>query len=219
MTKELKLNDGLISALRGADRLWAEKEAQLASGELACRPGCFGCCVGLFAISLPEALLLRSAVAGLPDSTRSRIHTRAERAVARSAAAFPGDPSAGVLDPDRTEAADTAFFETVRATACPVLELPSGRCLAYSARPTTCRTYGLALAQDSGIVLPACELNLASATPERVLQTAIDARRLMRVDHEVARTAADAGLPAGAETTIAHALTGTAFAALAGGAA
>ena len=66
-----KLIDRLIMSLEGADRLWDEKTAALRPGELACRPGCFGCCVGLFAIGLPEALALRHAVAELPDGARA----------------------------------------------------------------------------------------------------------------------------------------------------
>jgi len=198
-------------ALEDADALWAAQKDRLRPGELACRAGCFGCCVGLFAISLPEALALRRAAFALPEHVREGVHARAARAVARSAQVFPGDPGLGILDPERVEGAEDAFFEAVRATACPVLDLPSGRCLVYAARPTTCRTYGLALASGAELVLPACELNLPAAPPARSLETAIDAARLAAVDQALADLAAADGLPAGAETTVAHALTGAAF--------
>jgi Fe-S-cluster containining protein len=200
--------------LEGADDLWAERAATLRPGELACRAGCFGCCVGLFAISLAEALALRHAVSELPEATRSAVHSRAAAAVRGSAASFPGDVAGGVLDPERSEDAEDAWHLAVRDTPCPALDLPSGRCTVYLARPTTCRTYGLALRAGDGILLPACELNLPAAPPARVAATAIDAARLAAVDQALAEVASEAGLPAGAETTVAHALTGAVFAAL-----
>jgi len=214
MLPRSELYDRLIKSLTGADALWSRSGARLEPGELACRAGCFGCCVGLFAIGLPEALALRRAVAELPDSARASVLARATRAVARSAATFPGDAASGILDPDRRDADEAAWLEVVRGVPCPALDLPSGRCAVYAARPTTCRTYGLALRAGDGVALPACELNLAGAAPERVLVTAIDAARLAAVDQALLEAASEAGLPAGAETTVAHALTGTAFAAL-----
>jgi Fe-S-cluster containining protein len=205
--------DRLITALSGADRLWDEETADLRPGELACRQGCFGCCVGIFAIGLPEALVLRSAVADLPAGDRDRVLARAARAVAKSAATFPGDAAAGVLDPERSDAQEEAWYLDVRATPCPALELPSGRCAVYAARPTTCRTYGVALRAGEETLVPACELNFPGASPARVLETAVEAGRLTAVDQALVEIAAGAGLPAGVETTVAHALVGTDFAA------
>ena len=207
-----------ITSLEGADRLWMEKTSSLRPGELACRMGCFGCCVGLFTIGLPEALALRREVAALPAASRDAVLARASRAVEHGAATFPGDPAAGVLDPERSEASEDAWLLAVRETPCPALELPSGRCTVYAARPTTCRTYGLALRAGDEVLLPACELNLAGAAPARVLETAIDAARLAAVDQSLVEIASEAGLPAGVETTVAHALVGTAFPALTRGA-
>ncbi|HEY3348291.1 MAG TPA: hypothetical protein VGM13_00775 [Thermoanaerobaculia bacterium] len=214
MPQTQKLIDRLVTSLKGADRLWDEKTAALRPGELACRPGCFGCCVGLFAIGLPEALALRHAVAALPAGARAAFLARASRAVERSAATFPGDAAAGLLDPERSDAAEAAWLLDVRATPCPALELPSGRCMVYAARPTTCRTYGVALRAGNETLVPACELNFPAASAGRVLETAIEARALTAVDQALVEVAAAAGLPAGVETTIAHALTGAAFAAL-----
>jgi Fe-S-cluster containining protein len=172
--------------------------------------------VGLFAITLGEALALRAAVAELPAETRAAVLGRAAAAVERGASTFPGDAAAGVLDPERDVATEDAWLSAERETPCPVLDPAGGRCAVYAARPTTCRTYGLALVRAGEVLLPACELNLAAAPPARVLETAIDAGRLARVDQELAEVAASAGLPAGVETTVAHALTGAVFAALAG---
>jgi Fe-S-cluster containining protein len=193
-----------------------EKGALLAPGELSCRAGCFGCCVGLFAITFAEAMVLRAAVADLTGETRSAVLARAARAVERSVSSFPGDAAAGILDPERDAASEEAWLTAVRGTACPALALPGGHCVVYAARPTTCRTYGLALAREGEILLPACALNLPSAPPARVLETAVDADRLARVDQDLAEVVASAGLPAGVETTVAHALTGAVFAAFEG---
>jgi Fe-S-cluster containining protein len=204
----------LIQTLSSGDDLFAEKAARLRPGELACRAGCFGCCVGLFTIGLPEAFAVRQAVAALPAAAREEVLARAARAVARGAATFPGDSAAGILDPERGEESEGAWFAAVRETACPALELPSGRCLVYASRPTTCRTYGLALRAGGETLVPACELNFPGAPPDRARETAIDARRLTAVDQALAEIASEAGLPAGAETSVAHALTGSAFVAL-----
>ncbi|MBK9061712.1 MAG: YkgJ family cysteine cluster protein [Acidobacteria bacterium] len=209
-----KLIGRFITSLEGADRLWEEKTAALRPGELTCRAGCFGCCVGLFAIGLPEALALRHVVAGLPAGARAAVLARATRAVEQSAATFPGDASSGLLDPERSDAAEGAWFLAARNTPCPALELPSGRCAVYAARPTTCRTYGLALRSGGETLVSACELNFPAASAERVLATAIEARNLTGVDQALVEVAAAAGLPAGVETTIAHALAGSAFAVL-----
>ena len=214
MPRTQELTDRLIDALAGADVLWRERAASLRPGELACRKGCFGCCVGLFAIGLPEALALRRAVDELPAPERAGVRARAARAVERSAATFPGDAAAGVLDPERGEAAEDVWFAAVRDVPCPALELPSGRCTVYAARPTTCRTYGVALRSGDETLVRACELNFAGAPPARVLETAIDSARLTAVDQALVETAAAAGLPAGVETTVAHALTGSVIAAL-----
>lgn len=214
MHAKAKLIDRFITVLGQADGLWEERAGPLRPGELACRPGCFGCCVGLFAISLPEALALRRAVADLPAAARDEVLSRAARAVEKSAATFPGDAAAGILDPERSAAAEDAWFLAVQGTPCPALELPSGRCTVYAARPTTCRTYGLALRAGGETLVPACGLNFGAAPPARVLETALDAARLNAVDQALVEIAAAAGLPAGVETSIAHALSGSAFAVL-----
>jgi Fe-S-cluster containining protein len=204
----------LITALEGADRLWQESAARVRPGELACRSGCFGCCIGLFAIGLPEALAVRRAVEELPAPARDAVRARAARAVERTAGTFPGDAAVGILDPERTEEAEEAWLREARPTPCPALELPSGRCAVYAARPTTCRTYGLALRAEGETLIPACELNFGGGSPERVLETGIDAARLASVDQKLVEIAFRMGLPAGAETTIAHAVVGSAFAPL-----
>lgn len=206
-----KTTDRLILAFDTASRLWDEAARQATPGEIACRAGCFGCCIGLFEISLAEATLVRYGVAALPDEVRADVLARARRIVTESARAFPGDAGRGLLDPERTEAADDAYFEVVADRACPMLELPSGSCRIYSARPITCRTYGFAWAKDGAVIHPPCGLNLLGASAERQLAMSID---IGRIDEglDVAREIADElDLDPDVESTIAHAVVGSAF--------
>lgn len=205
--------EGLRSGYLLADQLWRESTTRLFQGELACRTGCFGCCLGLFEISLAEAVLVRAAFQGLSTPAREAARDRATRIVNASAAAFPGDAAAGILDPERTDEDDERYFAVVSHAACPFLELPSGRCQIYESRPITCRTFGLAWKQRGELVHPPCVLNLVGSTTARVLETAVDVGPLLAEDQ---RMAASLGkeLPAGAGTTMAHALVGTAFEAL-----
>ena len=207
------LSDRLVGRLGSADSEWNKAAAKTRSGDLLCREGCFGCCLGSFEISLSEALVLRAAVSALPESRQSRVRQRAAGLAARCATSFPGDAVAGVLDPGRSEEEDAAFFDPLEHVACPLLELPSGSCAVYASRPVTCRTYGLAWREERTVVHPACPLNLADATPAHMLETAVDVVPLLAADQARAELALAAGLPSGAATTVAHALTGTAFAA------
>lgn len=201
----------LKSAFRAADRAWSASADRAVPGEVACRAGCFGCCVGLFEISLPEAALIRAGVARLASGERDDVVRRARRIAEDSAAAFPGDARFGLLDADRTEEADDAYFEVVADRACPMLELPSGRCRIYEERPVTCRTYGFAWANGGEVIHPPCGLNLPGATPDRVLETSIDVALFDEADGLDREIAAGLGLEPGRETTVAHAVVGTAF--------
>lgn len=206
-----KTTDRLISAFETASRLWDEAAGRTAHGDVACRAGCFGCCIGLFEISLAEASLVRSGVAALPDEVQADILARARRIVSESAKAFPGDAARGLLDPDRTEAADDAYFEVVADRACPMLELPSGRCRIYAARPITCRTYGFAWAKDGAVIHPPCGLNLPGASTGTQLAASIDIGRIDEAGAVAGEIAEDLDLDPEVESTIAHAVVGSAF--------
>ncbi|MHB8799083.1 MAG: YkgJ family cysteine cluster protein [Thermoanaerobaculia bacterium] len=201
----------LIAAFETASRLWDEAALRTTSGEVACRAGCFGCCIGLFEISLAEAALVRSGVAALPEDVRADVLARARRIVSESARAFPGDAARGLLDPDRSEEADDAYFEVVADRACPMLELPSGRCRIYASRPITCRTYGFAWAKDGAVIHPPCGLNLPGASAGKQLETSIDLGRIDDAGEVGEEIADDLGLEPDAESTIAHAVVGSAL--------
>ncbi|HET7453058.1 MAG TPA: hypothetical protein VFL12_09975, partial [Thermoanaerobaculia bacterium] len=88
---------------------------------VACRPGCFGCCVGLFEISALDAAVAAEGLAALPKDRWEKIARRGEAIARRIAASFPGDPDTLALDVSR-EAEWDAFFERTAAIACPFLE-------------------------------------------------------------------------------------------------
>jgi Fe-S-cluster containining protein len=201
----------LKQAFEIASAAWDRAAARTVPGEIACRAGCFGCCVGLFDISLPEAELVREGVSRLAAEDRHDVVRRARQIVEETAAAFPGDARAGLLDPDRSEEEDDDYFAVVADRACPMLELPSGRCRIYEERPITCRSYGFAWARDGAVFHPPCGLNLPGADGERQLETSVDIGLLDQAEDVAAELAAELGIQPADETTIPHALLGTAF--------
>lgn len=203
--------DRLKQAFAVASAAWDRAAARTVPGEIACRAGCFGCCVGLFDISLPEAALVRAGVARLDVEDREDVFRRARRIVEESAAAFPGDVRTGLLDPARSEDADDHYFAVVADRACPMLELPSGRCRIYEERPITCRTYGFAWSRDGAVFHPPCGLNLPGASGERQLETSVDLDHLDQAEEVGGELAAGLEIEPGSETTIPHAVLGTAF--------
>jgi Fe-S-cluster containining protein len=198
-------------ALETAGTLFSSGAAKAEPGELTCRAGCFGCCIGLFEISLPEAVLVREGFDGLPDTERAAVTARAERIVRETAGSFPGDVRTGLLDPERTEEADDGYFDAAADYACPMLELPSGRCRVYEYRPITCRTYGLAWKREGEVIHPSCLLNFAGAPLERQDITGVDLEEIDDGLTACATLAKEMGVPLASETTLAHVVTGKVF--------
>lgn len=201
----------LQTALETAGALFSSGAAKAEPGELTCRAGCFGCCIGLFEISLPEAVLVREGFDRLPDTEKAAVTARAERIVRETAGSFPGDVRTGILDPERTEEADDGYFDAAADYACPMLELPSGRCRVYEFRPITCRTYGLAWKREGQVIHPSCLLNFASAPLQRQVVTGIDLEEIDEGLTACASVAEEIGVPLESETTLAHVVTGKAF--------
>jgi Fe-S-cluster containining protein len=119
--------------------------ARLAGPWLACRPGCFECCIGPFPISALDAGRLREGLAGLSSHDPARAARIRTRALAYGS---------GEDEP------------------CPVLDPDAGTCDLYDARPLTCRTFGPAIRGPGGIGV--CELCFVGATEEEIAACAIE---------------------------------------------
>jgi len=121
-------------------------EAARRSGPwLLCRPGCAQCCLGEFSITQLDAERLRRGLAELEtrDSGRAaRVRRRAREAVARP----------GPIDDDEP---------------CAALDLETGTCDLYAARPITCRTFGPPVRCESGD-LGVCELSFEGASEAQI---------------------------------------------------
>jgi len=136
--------DGLLSELTGLleelDGWFASCCRKLPAEAVACRPGCSACCRGLFDISLPEALLLSRAFLQLPETIRDRVRGKAEARLAELKQRWPHWQPPYLLNglPD----AEWTEMPEEDATPCPLLG-EDGRCLVYSARPSSCRLHGL----------------------------------------------------------------------------
>ncbi|HTX35225.1 MAG TPA: YkgJ family cysteine cluster protein [Bryobacteraceae bacterium] len=133
---------------------------RLSGSWLACRPGCFECCIGPFPITGADAVRLREGLAALaltePDRA-ARVQERARQSVTRICREFPDDPVATVL----------AVDEAAADEPCPALDPATGTCDLYAFRPVTCRTFGPAVS-CGGEALVVCELCYRGATDEEI---------------------------------------------------
>ncbi|HEX3985078.1 MAG TPA: YkgJ family cysteine cluster protein [Acidobacteriaceae bacterium] len=137
-----------------------------------CAPGCTQCCIGVFPISQLDAERLRAGVEELAAREPERanaVRARAREVVERLGAEFPGDARTGILDPERGE----EFEEFGNEEPCPALDLQTGLCDLYGARPITCRVFGLPLRTPEG--LGVCELCFQGASEEEIAACAVDA--------------------------------------------
>ena len=105
---------------------------------LACRPGCFECCLGPFPITPSDVARLREGLSAIDPARAARVRRRARE--------YP----------------DTADDEP-----CPALDPETGMCDLYDWRPITCRTFGPPL-HFRGEALAVCELCFAGATAEEI---------------------------------------------------
>jgi Fe-S-cluster containining protein len=143
-------------------------EATRTSGKwLACRPGCTQCCVGVFPINQLDAVRLRQGLTNLEKCAperAARVRQRARDAVSRLSKDFPGDPISGVLD--ESEESEQRFAEFANDEPCPALDLQTGLCELYEARPMTCRVFGPPVRSEDG--LGVCELCFQGASDAEI---------------------------------------------------
>jgi Fe-S-cluster containining protein len=136
---------------------------------LVCRKGCTQCCYGAFAISQLDVARLQKGLQDLKSSNpkrAARVVRRAQQAVKRLSATFPGDPKTGILGEDgNTEA---AFAEFANDESCPALDPATGACDLYAARPMTCRTFGPPVRSGEEGGLAVCELCYHGASDQQI---------------------------------------------------
>jgi Fe-S-cluster containining protein len=156
---------------------------QRSGPHLACRPGCFQCCIGVFPISQQDAHRLREALQALEqtDPVKSqRIKQRAAAARTHLDPHFPGDPATGILSEDYedsplfTDEILTESGESLGDTEpCPILDPATGTCDLYEHRPILCRTFGppMRTAEDN---LATCELCFIHASTEEIAACELD---------------------------------------------
>ena len=130
---------------------WHHSVRERFPGVVPCRAGCSACCHGPFDISVADALVVRDAVAALPEGEREAVRERARAQLARMAEAepvflFPWD--VGSLG----EARFDVLVEAQADAPCPALGA-SGECLIYASRPMVCRMMGLGMRTGNGAVL------------------------------------------------------------------
>jgi len=150
----------------------ALSDAARKSGDwLVCRQGCTQCCYGPFAISQLDASRLQKSLNVLNSSDpkrAARVRQRAQQAVKRLAANFPGDPKTGILGED--EDAEAAFAEFANDEPCPALDPATGACDLYDARPMTCRTFGPPVRSGEEGGLAVCELCYHGASDQEIAE-------------------------------------------------
>jgi Fe-S-cluster containining protein len=177
-----------------------------ADGELSCRAGCNACCTGLFSIGAAEALMVRSAVDALPARERETVRVAAEGIRRSTAPLFPGDPESGLFDGGDSE----RFMAATHAIPCPILD-HDGKCRIYATRPLVCRTNGLALVLEGRVESPACLLNFGVDDIVRAVETGLSLPAVQKIERDAETALVAAGRDPSVETTIAHAIVGSAF--------
>ncbi len=147
-------------------------DAARKSGEwLVCHKGCTQCCYGAFPISQLDAWRLRKGLNELESSDPKRaaqVRRRARQSIQRLSATFPGDPKTGILRED--EDAEAAFEDFANDEPCPALDLETGACDLYDARPMTCRTFGPPVRSGAEEGLAVCELCYHGATDQQIAE-------------------------------------------------
>lgn len=127
------------------DRIFASMENRYPAC-VTCRPGCSDCCHALFDLSLVEAMYVNRAFARAfgYGAERSQIMERAsvlDRKLTRL--------KREMFRAEKDGASPEKIMELAAASrmACPLLD-DDNRCILYSARPITCRLYGIPVAID-----------------------------------------------------------------------
>jgi Fe-S-cluster containining protein len=134
---------------------WFRRANSALLSQIACRPGCSRCCVGLFPITRLDVHLLQEGLSHLTHDQRQRIARRAAQQITALEAAYPSLQSSPSLDgwsDNDIDEATSAFHDL----PCPALG-EDGLCSLYAHRPLACRSMGIPSRQD-GMVNGACDV-------------------------------------------------------------
>lgn len=126
---------------------WFADCLQAGGASLSCRTGCSACCRALFDITLLDAWLLKSGVAGLPKEVQAQVLDRCQLRQQELMKRWPG-----LKPPYRLNALPTEEWIATPEddmTPCPLLD-EDGLCLIYASRPLVCRLHGLPNIDVSG---------------------------------------------------------------------
>ena len=151
------------------------REARSRAGDAAvCRPGCFGCCLGPFPITMNDAARLQRGLAALQErdpARATRMLDRAAEAMMAMQSDFPGDWPSGLLDGAR--AGEELYSQRFAMIPCPALQLETGECELYNHRPVACRTFGLAV-RIASIDLTPCSLNYTGMSAAQIAERRVE---------------------------------------------
>ncbi len=145
---------------------------------LACKPGCYQCCIGVFPIPHEDGARLREGLSLLQQTNLEKatsIHTRVQQSLARLDPWFPGDRATGILSEDYEAA--ILFEEFANDEPCPVLDPATGTCDLYASRPILCRTFGPPMrtpGDDRETNLATCELCYIHASTDEIAACELD---------------------------------------------
>ena len=118
---------------------------------MPCRAGCSACCHGPFDISVADVVLIRDALARLPDSDRGEIQRSAVRQMKRMRELEPAwDMMLGLGG--ISDAAFDRLSDAMAETPCVFLN-SAGDCRIYESRPLVCRMIGLGVVTPAGRVI------------------------------------------------------------------
>jgi Fe-S-cluster containining protein len=137
---------------------WFDRAHSVLLGALPCRRGCHACCMGIFPVTIVDAVELHRGLNGLKPALRSDIERVAGEHVSALERSFPRLTESASLDA-WTDAELDAAAQEFSDLPCPALG-ENGECRVYEHRPLTCRMMGLPI-ESEGMVHGACRIQTA----------------------------------------------------------
>lgn len=131
------------------------KSVQVAhAGCVKCQAGCYDCCVGLFEVTLLDAVTLQEGLSRLPSAQKDDILSRAAAITNAVETAFP-EMSENPFTSDLSEDRWQAVMDWSGGMACPVLGA-NGECRLFESRPLSCRLMGVGRLDEEGEPVGLC---------------------------------------------------------------